>query len=241
MINPLEDFGRVRLRRVEDKMMQEQEETFEEEPLDQMAEIEAMKKSKMKIFGLWDISGIEVTEPGLKRVINLDAKLLLKTHGRNRKEFGKTKVNIIERLINILQVPGSRAKKHRIMTRWNTGKFAGNAMTVIDAFKIIEKQKGQNPVAVFIKAIENAAPRDAVIAIEYGGARYPQASDLSPIRRLNIVLRFFVHGAYDKAFNKKASITEALAKEIILASDGSSESYAMQKKNDLEKQADAAR
>jgi small subunit ribosomal protein S7 len=212
-----------------------------EEVIDQMAEIENQKKSKMKIFGIWDISGIEVQEPGLKRVINLDSKLLLKSHGRNRKEFGKTKVNIIERLINILQVPGSRAKKHRIMTRWNTGKFSKNAQTVIEALKLVEKQKKENPVAVLIRALENAAPRDAVIAIEYGGARYPQASDLSPIRRVNLALRFFVHGAYDKAFNKKASITEALAKEIILAADGSSESFAMQKKNDLEKQADAAR
>jgi ribosomal protein S7 len=50
-----------------------------------------------------------------------------------------------------------------------------------------------------------------------------------------------VHGAYDKAFNKKPRIAEALAKEIILASDNSSESFAMQKKNDAEKQADAAR
>ena len=67
-------------------MEAEQYEQLEEEPLDQMAEIEAQKKSKMKVFGLWDISGIEVTEPGLKRVVNLDARLLLKSHGRNRKE-----------------------------------------------------------------------------------------------------------------------------------------------------------
>jgi small subunit ribosomal protein S7 len=228
----------------EEKIIMENEnKTHEdqEEYVDQMAEIEAQKKSSMKIFGLWDAGGVEVTEPGLKRVINLDAKLLLKSHGRNRKEFGKTRVNIIERLVNILQVPGSRAKKHKIITRWNTGKFSKNTRVVIDALKIVEKQKKENPIAVLIKAIENAAPRDTVTAIEYGGARYPQASDLSPIRRVNLVLRFFVHGAYDKAFNKKASITEALAKEIILASEGSSESFAMQKKNDLEKQADAAR
>ena len=37
------------------------------------------------------------------------------------------------------------------------------------------------------------------------------------------------------------SLESDYAKEIILAADNSSESYAMQKKNDLEKQADAAR
>jgi small subunit ribosomal protein S7 len=213
---------------------------METEVIDQMAEIQ-VKKSGMKVFDLWSVDGIEVQEPGLKRVINLDGKLLLKSHGRNVEEFGKTKVNVIERLINLLQVPGSRAKKHKIITRWNTGKYSKNATIVINALKMVEKQTKQNPIAVLIKAIENAAPRDAVTAIEYGGARYPQAVDLSPIRRLNIVLRFFVHGAYDKAFNKKATITEALAKEILLTFEGSSESFAMSKKNDLEKQADASR
>jgi len=195
----------------------------------------------VKIYDMWDISGVEVKDLGLKRVINLDARLLLKSHGRNRKEFGKSNVNIIERLVNILQVPGSRGKKHRIMTRWTTGKFSKNTRVVIQALQIVEKHKKENPVAVLIRAIENSAPRDGVTAIEYGGARYPQAVDISPIRRINLVLRFLVHGAYDKAFNKKATMSEALAKEIILASDNSSESYAMQKKNDLEKQADAAR
>jgi small subunit ribosomal protein S7 len=194
-----------------------------------------------KLFGLWDTSSVEVKDLGLKRVINLEPKLLVKSHGRSREDFCKTKVNVIERLVNLLQVPGSRGKKHRIMSRWVTGKFSKNTEAVIEAFKIIEKQKKENPVAVFIKAIENSAPRDGVTAIEYGGARYPQAVDISPLRRLNLVLRFFVHGSYDKAFNKKARISEALAKEIILAADNASDSYALQKKNDLEKQADAAR
>ena len=195
----------------------------------------------MKIFGLYDISDIRIEDSGLKRVVNLDSKLLLKSHGRDRKEFEKSNVNIIERLIRFIQVPGSRGKKHKIITKWMTGKYSKAAGIVINAFKIIDKKTGKNPVAVFIKAIENAAPRDEVTSIEYGGARYPQAVDISPIRRVNLVLRFFVHGAYDKAFNKKTTITEALAREIILASENSSESYAVQKKNDSEKQADSAR
>jgi len=194
-----------------------------------------------KLFGLWDLSEIDVKDLGLKRVINLEPKLIVKSHGRSREDFGKSKVHIIERLVNLLQVPGSRGKKHKIMSRWVMGKFTKNTQTVIEAFQIIERQKKENPIAVFVRALENAAPRDGVTAIEYGGARYPQAVDISPMRRLNLTLRFFVHGAYDKAFNKKAKMSEALAKEIILAADASSESFAMQKKNDLEKQADAAR
>jgi len=195
----------------------------------------------MKIFGLWDISEVSVVDPGLKRVINLDDKLLLKSHGRIKYDQSKAKVNVIERIINLLQVPGSRGKKHRIITSWITGKQQKTTMIVIDALKIVEKQTKENPLAVLVRAIENASPRDEVTAIEYGGARYPQAVDVSPRRRLNLTLRFIVNGAYDKAFNKKATITESLAKEIIAAANNSGDSYAISKKNDIEKQADAAR
>jgi len=195
----------------------------------------------MKVFGLYDVSEISVQDPGLKRVVNIDARLLLKSHGRIKWDPAKQKVSVIERLINILQVPGSRGKKHRIITNWSTGKHGKNTRIVMDALKIIEQKTKLNPIAVLVKAIENAAPRDEVTSIEYGGARYPQAVDISPRRRLNLVLRFLVHGSYDKAFNKKATITETLAREIMLAAENSNESYAISKKNDLEKQADAAR
>jgi small subunit ribosomal protein S7 len=196
---------------------------------------------EMKIFGLFDASEVRVEDPGMKKAINLNAKLMLKSHGRIKWDPTRAKVNVVERLINLLQVPGSRGKKHKIITGWITGKQARCTKIVIDAFKIIEKKTGENPLKIFIKAIENGAPRDEVTAIEYGGAKYPQAVDVSPRRRLNLVLRYFVNGAYDKAFNKKATIVETLAKEIMAAAEGSGESYAVSKRNDAEKQADAAR
>jgi len=165
----------------------------------------------------------------------------LKSHGRIKFDPAKTKVNVIERLINLVQVPGSRGKKHRIITSWITGKQSKTTKIVMDAFKIVEKKTGENPIQVFVKALENAAPRDEVTNIEYGGSRYPQAVDISPRRRLALVLRLFVHGAYDKAFNKKANMVGALANEIMLAANNATESYAISKRNDLEKQADAAR
>ena len=194
-----------------------------------------------KIFDLYETENIEVKDFGLKKVINLKPKLVLKSHGRIKFDPSKSKVNVVERLINLLQVPGSRGKKHKIITSWQTGKFSKSAKIVLDAFKIIEEKTKKNPVEVFVRAIENAAPRDEVTSIEYGGARYPKAVDISPRRRLTLALRFIVNGSYDKSFGKKVSITECLAKEIIAASENSGESYAVQKKNDIEKQADAAR
>ena len=200
-----------------------------------------MEPLKFKIFDLYDTEGISVEDPGLKNVINLKPKLILKSHGRNFQKFGQTKINLVERLINRLGVAGHRGKKHRIMLGTYTGKYTRNALIVLEALKLIEKKTGKNPVIVFVKAVEKSAPRDEVTAIEYGGARYPQAVDVSPMRRVNLAVKNLVHGASDKAFNKKKSISQALSEEIILASEENGDSFAVRKRIESEKQADSAR
>jgi len=194
-----------------------------------------------KIFNLYDLSEITVEDPGLKDVINLKPKLILKSQGRNVQKFGQTKVNVVERLMNKVAVAGHRGKKHRIILGHSTGKYSKNMKIVLDAFKLIEKKTQKNPVEILIKAIENSAPRDETTVIEYGGARYPQAVDVSPLRRVNLTLKHLVHGGSDKAFNKKKTIVQGLAEEIIMASENNGESFAIRKKNESEKQADSAR
>ena len=194
-----------------------------------------------KIFNLYDMSEVKVEDEGLKDVINLDARLILKDAGRNVQKMGKTKINIVERLMNRVATAGHRGKKHKIQKGRATGKYSKNMKIVLGALKLIEQRMKKNPVQVLVKAIENSAPRDETTVIEYGGARYPQAVDVSPLRRVNLALRWLVHGASDKAFNKKKNIVEALAEEIILASENNGESFAMRKKNESEKQADSAR
>jgi len=61
------------------------------------------------------------------------------------------------------------------------------------------------------------------------------------LRRINLSVRWLVQGAYQKCFGKKKKMAEALAEEILLAADNNMEGYALQKKNEAEKQADAAR
>ena len=200
-----------------------------------------MTTTNFKIFDLWDISEVKVEDLGLQSAINLKSKLILKEQGRNVVKHGQAKVNVVERLINKIAVGGHRGKKHKIEIGHTTGKFTKNANMVIEAFKIIEKRTNSNPVQVLVKAIENAAPRDEVTTIEYGGARYPQAVDVSPLRRVNLALKHLVHGASDKAFGKKKKLFQALADEIIMASENNGESFALKKKNESEKQADSAR
>jgi small subunit ribosomal protein S7 len=202
---------------------------------------EDKKPIEFKIFDMYDMSGITVEDPGLKAVINLQPKLILKSQGRNVSKMGQMKVNIVERLMNRLAVAGHRGKKHKIILGSSTGKYSRNMRIILEAFRMIEEKTKKNPVAVFVKAIENSAPRDEITVIEYGGARYPQAVDVSPMRRVNLAIKNIVHGASDKAFGKKKDITSALAEEIMFASEGNNESFALKKKNESEKQADSAR
>ena len=195
----------------------------------------------MKIFDLYDIDAVVVTDPALKRIINLKPKLVLKSHGRSRGKFAQTKINLVERLGNLIAVPGHRNKKHIIMTSMASGKYSKNMRVVLKAFKIIEDKTKQNPVQVLVNAVEKASPREEVTTIEYGGAKYPQAVDCSPMRRVALTLRLIVHGAYDKAFGSKTKIEAALANEIMLAAAGSNDSAAVKKKEELEKSANSAR
>jgi small subunit ribosomal protein S7 len=200
-----------------------------------------MVELNFKVFDLYDLSEINVEDPGLKSSINLQPKLILKSHGRNVQKMGQIKVNIIERLMNRLAVAGHRGKKHRIILGHVTGKYSKNMKIVLDAFNMIEQKKNKNPVQVLVDAIQNSAPKDEITVIEYGGARYPQAVDVSPLRRVNLALRWITQGASDRAFNKKKNITQGLAEEIILASENNGDSFAIRKRNESEKQADSAR
>ena len=202
---------------------------------------EEKKESGLKIFDIYDISNITIKDPALRPYINLDSKLLLKSYGRNREKFAKVKVNIIERFANRIAVPGHVGKKHKIITSWASGKYNKNMGIFLEVLGIIEKRTKKNPVQVLIDAIENGSPRDEITVIEHAGARYPQAVDTSPLRRVDLALRWIVQGAYQRCFGKKKKMAESLVEEIIKASQGNMESYSVSKRNEAEKQADGAR
>lgn len=80
---------------------------------------------KFKIFDKYSITDIQVKDPGLKPVISLEPRLILKSQGRNFGRFMQTKVNIVERLMNRLGVAGHRGKKHKVQKK-DTGKYSKN-------------------------------------------------------------------------------------------------------------------
>jgi small subunit ribosomal protein S7 len=193
---------------------------------------------EIKFFNRWEVTGIKVMDLGLINYITLEPRILPKTGARyagNR--FHKSQVSIVERLVTKLMNSGHKGKKHVMSSGHNTGK-KDNALKIVEkALAKCEQKLKQNPIAILVKAIENAAPREEVIAIEYGGARYPKAVEVAPQRRIDLALRFMSQAAYAKSFNKKVSIEDALANEIMAASQCSARSSAVSKKRDTERQA----
>ncbi|MDP3728697.1 MAG: 30S ribosomal protein S7 [bacterium] len=198
--------------------------------------------SDIKIFNRWDISGIKVSDPGLQDYINLKPIMIPRTGGRNvGTQFWKTKYNIVERLINKLMIPGHKGRKHKLTSGHCGGKGTTAYNIVERTLTIIEQKTKKNPVEIFVKALENAAPREEITTIEYGGARYPKAVECAPQRRVDYALRLMVQGSYAASFGKKKSIEVALSEEIIKAYMMDQGSVALSKKLELERQSDASR
>jgi small subunit ribosomal protein S7 len=194
-------------------------------------------------FNRWDCSGIKIEDPGLKDYITTKPTIVPRTGARyagNR--FHKSKVFIIERLINKVMVTGRvGTKKHKISSGHITGKATTAYDIVYHTLEIIEQKTKQNPIEVFVKAIENGAPREEIITIEYGGARYPKPVECAPQRRIDRTLKFMTQGAYKASFNKKKSMSQALAQEIMDAYALSTNSTAIAKKLETERQSDSSR
>jgi len=180
---------------------------------------------EIKLFGKWSYDGVIVRDPGLKRYICLRPVFLPHTGGRHaRRRFGKAEIPIVERLINKVMRPGrNMGKKH----------LAYNI--VKKAFDLIYLKTGENPIQVLVRAIENSAPREETTRIMYGGIVYHVAVDISPQRRVDIALKHLTEGARNKAFNNPMPIEEALAEELIAAANNDPRSYAVQRKEEIER------
>lgn len=200
---------------------------------------QSLEYPNVLLWNRWDMTGVKIDDPGLQNVINMRPILVPHSGGRHEhKKFGKTKVNIVERLVNQMSHFGKKYAK-------NTGRMGGKkqkAMNIVKtAFVIIELKTGQNPVQKLVKAIENASPNEDTTRLQYGGVVYHQSVDISPVRRIDLALRFMSEGVREAAFASSRSVEEVLADEIIQAAAGDSNSYSVKKKNEQERVAMASR
>lgn len=188
-------------------------------------------KSDILLFNEYDLSEVVIRDKGLGRYINLDPVVIPHTGGRHAdKRFGRAKTNIIERLVN-----------NMMRTEDYTGKKNKSLAIVRKALGIIHKKTKENPVQILVRALENAAPREEITRLRFGGINVPRAVDISPSRRLDMVLRNICKGAVASSHKNKKTAELCLAEEIILASNGDMNSFAVSKRDEFERVAASAR
>ena len=195
------------------------------------AERPKVDKPEVLIFGKYSTNDIVIEDAGLAKYIDLESMMVPHSGGKHANMwFGKSKLSIVERLINNIM----RTEKY-------TGKKLKAYKAVSDAFDIIAAKTKKNPVQVLVEALQNAAPREEVTRLQFGGISVPKAVDISPQRRLDIAIRNLSTGVVAASSKNKKAIQDCLADEIMLAAKGDMTSFSVVKKEETERVAQSAR
>uniref|UniRef100_A0A8C1R3M0 Small ribosomal subunit protein uS7 n=1 Tax=Cyprinus carpio TaxID=7962 RepID=A0A8C1R3M0_CYPCA len=202
---------------------------------------------EIKLFGKWSTDDVQINDISLQVCLThsltaglrIDyiavkekyAKYLPHSSGRYAaKRFRKAQCPIVERVTNSMMMHGR-----------NNGKKLLTVRIVKHAFEIIHLLTGENPLQILVNAIINSGPREDSTRIGRAGTVRRQAVDVSPLRRVNQAIWLLCTGAREAAFRNIKTIAECLADELINAAKGSSNSYAIKKKDELERVAKSNR
>ena len=192
--------------------------------------IEESKNNFFPVLSKYDMKSVKIEDKGLEKYINLDTINIYNGGIFSNRLFGKSKIPLIERLINNI-----------MRTEHYNGKKIKAYKIVNLTLEIIDKKTKTNPLQVLINAIENSAPKEETTRLRFGGISVPKAVDVAPQRRLDIALRNISLGSVNASHKNKKSMEACLADEIIKASKNDVASFAVAKKNDIERVAKSAR
>jgi small subunit ribosomal protein S7 len=188
---------------------------------------------------------VEILDLSLKNYVNLKPLSYPATYRRgSQKSFSKANLNIVERLANSLMRGGTGGKVggHIIRTKGRLqGKKLKTMHVIEQAFGTINRQTGKNPLQVLVRALENSAPIEDTTRVVYGGIKSNVAVDISASRRLDIALRNIAMATIIGAFGSKRTLSDALANELTLAANVDVNSYAIKRKNEIERMARSAK
>jgi len=190
--------------------------------------------NKVKLFGKWTYDDVKADDIAVEDFIAVKAKdqaYVPHTGGRYQvKRFRKAQCPIVERLVSVLMRNGR-----------NNGKKLLGVRVVQQAFEVIHLMTDENPLQVFVRAVVNAGPREDSTRIGAGGIVRRQAVDVSPFRRVNQALYQIGNGVREASFRTIKTLAECLFDEIVNAAKGSNNSYAIKKKDEVERVAKANR
>lgn len=199
----------------------------------------------MMVLGKWTTNDVVCKDLGIARYISFKEKEVPHTFGVAKSTpTDKAKVNIVERLVNKMMRSGQGKKKLSgkfIRGKKACGKKEHMIGVVDDAFDQVFKATKQNPVQVFVDALENSAPREDIIKLQRGGMIYNQAVDIAPVLRLDEALKNIALASFKATFKAKKDMASALAEELIAASKNDQKSYAVKRKDEIERIAQGSR
>ncbi len=119
--------------------------------------------------------------------------------------------------------------------------FSQAIKIVKHALEIIHLVTGANPLQIVSDAVMKSGPREDSTRIGSAGVVRRQAVDVSPLRRVNQAIYLLTTGARNTAFRNLKSIAECLADELINAANDNQNSFAIKKKDEIERVAKANR
>lgn len=187
---------------------------------------------EIKLFNKWTFDDVEVKDISLIDYIQIRQPVYI-PHTAGRwvvKRFRRAQCPVIERLTNSLMMHGR-----------NNGKKLKAIRIVQNALEIIYLLTDQNPLQVVVDAIANSGAREDTTRVGSSGTVRRQAVDVSPLRRVNQAIALITKGAREASFRNVKTIAECLAEELINASKGSANSYAIKKKDEQERVAKSNR
>jgi len=184
-----------------------------------------------QLFGKWTFADVNVNDVSLGDHISKTAVYVPHSSGRwQKKRFLKARIPIIERLTNGLMFKGR-----------GNGRKLQAVRLVKHTLEIIHLLTDANPIQIVVEAVTKAGPREDSTRVGSGGVVRRQAVDVSPMRRVNEAIYLMCKGARESAFKNLKTFPECLADELVNASKGSSNSYAIKKKDEVERVAKANR
>ncbi|MEE8393370.1 MAG: 30S ribosomal protein S7 [Rhodospirillales bacterium] len=126
---------------------------------------------------------------------------------------------VLAKFINCLMLAGKKSTAERIL---------------YGAFGIIEKKSGQEPLKIFLEAVDNVKPSVEVKSRRVGGATYQVPIEVRNDRRQALAIRWIVDLSRGRSEN---TMTERLSGELMDAANN--RGAAVKKREDTHKMAEA--
>lgn len=133
------------------------------------------------------------------------------------------KNRLVTKLVNRLMIDGKKAVIQK---------------QVYEAFDLI-KEKGEDPVKIFTRAIENIKPAMEVRPRRVGGAAYQVPMPVRGPRKESLAVRWLVASTRARSNSEFKTFAQKLAAELFEAASG--EGGAVKKKQEMERVAEANR